>query len=206
MPARPGNNRLDTLKNLIEQPGVGLMFLIPGSKTSCASMAPRASRATPSSWPASSSEARHRSRCWSSRSGRRSFTAARRFAVHGCGIRPRASIAARIERRSRLARSAVARGRTSGHRRGTGIIGAQDALLSTSRRGVRAGMSLLLQIDRGEWRPRRHHTGSCVIVTSARLGGLATTLACLCLPSPPADQTRRLYGYRSVYERVVLDV
>jgi uncharacterized protein len=30
IPDRPGNNRLDTLKNLVEQPGAGLMFLIPG--------------------------------------------------------------------------------------------------------------------------------------------------------------------------------
>lgn len=30
IPDRPGNNRLDTLKNLVDQPGVGLMFMIPG--------------------------------------------------------------------------------------------------------------------------------------------------------------------------------
>src|SRR4029079_2738993 len=28
---RPGNNRLDTLKNLLENPEVALIFLIPGS-------------------------------------------------------------------------------------------------------------------------------------------------------------------------------
>jgi PPOX class probable FMN-dependent enzyme len=30
MPDRPGNNRLDTLINIIERPGVGLAFFIPG--------------------------------------------------------------------------------------------------------------------------------------------------------------------------------
>jgi PPOX class probable FMN-dependent enzyme len=30
MPDRPGNNRLDTLSNVMERPGVGLLFFIPG--------------------------------------------------------------------------------------------------------------------------------------------------------------------------------
>jgi len=30
LPDRPGNNRLDSLSNLIRNPGVGLLFLIPG--------------------------------------------------------------------------------------------------------------------------------------------------------------------------------
>lgn len=30
LPDRPGNNRLDSLSNLLQQPGVGLIFLIPG--------------------------------------------------------------------------------------------------------------------------------------------------------------------------------
>ncbi|WP_341992506.1 pyridoxamine 5'-phosphate oxidase family protein [Azorhizobium sp. AG788] len=30
LPDRPGNNRLDSLTNLLENPGVGLLFLIPG--------------------------------------------------------------------------------------------------------------------------------------------------------------------------------
>ena len=30
IPDRPGNNRLDTLENLIDEPAVGLLFLIPG--------------------------------------------------------------------------------------------------------------------------------------------------------------------------------
>lgn len=30
LPDRPGNNRLDSLSNVLEQPGVGLIFLIPG--------------------------------------------------------------------------------------------------------------------------------------------------------------------------------
>ncbi len=30
LPDRPGNNRLDSLSNLLENPGVGLIFLIPG--------------------------------------------------------------------------------------------------------------------------------------------------------------------------------
>lgn len=30
LPDRPGNNRLDSLTNLLENPGVGLIFLIPG--------------------------------------------------------------------------------------------------------------------------------------------------------------------------------
>ena len=30
IPDRPGNNRLDTLSNIIENPHIGLLFLIPG--------------------------------------------------------------------------------------------------------------------------------------------------------------------------------
>ena len=30
IPDRPGNNRLDTLENLIDEPAIGLLFLIPG--------------------------------------------------------------------------------------------------------------------------------------------------------------------------------
>ena len=30
IPDRPGNNRLDTLSNIIENPNIGLMFLLPG--------------------------------------------------------------------------------------------------------------------------------------------------------------------------------
>ena len=30
IPDRPGNNRLDTLTNILEHPGIGLIFLIPG--------------------------------------------------------------------------------------------------------------------------------------------------------------------------------
>jgi len=32
IPDWPGNNRLDTLENIIEDPGIGLLFLIPGVK------------------------------------------------------------------------------------------------------------------------------------------------------------------------------
>jgi uncharacterized protein len=30
IPDRPGNNRLDSLSNIVERPGVGLLFLVPG--------------------------------------------------------------------------------------------------------------------------------------------------------------------------------
>ena len=30
LPDRPGNNRLDSLMNILERPGVGLLFLVPG--------------------------------------------------------------------------------------------------------------------------------------------------------------------------------
>jgi PPOX class probable FMN-dependent enzyme len=30
IPDRPGNNRLDSLQNILENPGVGLLFLVPG--------------------------------------------------------------------------------------------------------------------------------------------------------------------------------
>jgi len=30
IPDRPGNNRIDTLSNLVDNPGIGLLFLIPG--------------------------------------------------------------------------------------------------------------------------------------------------------------------------------
>lgn len=32
IPDRPGNNRLDTLTNIIERPEVGLLFLVPGAR------------------------------------------------------------------------------------------------------------------------------------------------------------------------------
>lgn len=32
LPDRPGNNRLDSLMNLLEQPGIGLLLLVPGFK------------------------------------------------------------------------------------------------------------------------------------------------------------------------------
>ena len=30
IPDRPGNNRLDTMTNIVENPNVGLLFIIPG--------------------------------------------------------------------------------------------------------------------------------------------------------------------------------
>ncbi|MCY4088177.1 MAG: pyridoxamine 5'-phosphate oxidase family protein [Actinomycetia bacterium] len=30
LPGRPGNNQVDSLQNIVENPGVGLLFLVPG--------------------------------------------------------------------------------------------------------------------------------------------------------------------------------
>ena len=46
IPARPGNNRLDSMENILENPEVGLIFLIPASTRRCASTAPLKSAMT----------------------------------------------------------------------------------------------------------------------------------------------------------------
>jgi predicted pyridoxine 5'-phosphate oxidase superfamily flavin-nucleotide-binding protein len=46
IPDRLGNNRVDTLGNLVERPGIGVIFFVPASMKPCASMAARGSPPT----------------------------------------------------------------------------------------------------------------------------------------------------------------
>lgn len=48
LPDRPGNNRIDTLRNVLHDPRVSLLFIIPESVRRCESTAPRASASNPS--------------------------------------------------------------------------------------------------------------------------------------------------------------
>lgn len=53
LPDRPGNNRLDTLRNVLHDPRVSLLFVIPGiGERLCGSMARRLSALTRSCWKA----------------------------------------------------------------------------------------------------------------------------------------------------------
>ena len=44
MPDRRGNNRIDSLRNIVRDPRVALLFLIPGSGSTCASTVTRKCR------------------------------------------------------------------------------------------------------------------------------------------------------------------
>jgi predicted pyridoxine 5'-phosphate oxidase superfamily flavin-nucleotide-binding protein len=77
VPDRRGNNRIDTLRNILANPRVALLFLIPA--------VPR-SRSTRSSRRASWSTARRRARCWSCRSRACSTSVRRRSCARSCGM------------------------------------------------------------------------------------------------------------------------
>jgi uncharacterized protein len=92
IPDRPGNNRLDTLSNILANPGVGILFMVPGFDdtlringrrsfppipTFCAAW-----RSTTASRPSPSSSPWPRSSC----------TAPRPSAARGCGTRRRGRI------------------------------------------------------------------------------------------------------------------
>jgi predicted pyridoxine 5'-phosphate oxidase superfamily flavin-nucleotide-binding protein len=51
IPDRPGNNRLDTMSNIVADAEVGLLFFIPGIDETLRKTARRGSRMTRSSWP-----------------------------------------------------------------------------------------------------------------------------------------------------------
>jgi predicted pyridoxine 5'-phosphate oxidase superfamily flavin-nucleotide-binding protein len=78
LPDRRGNNRVDTLLNVAENPRLGLLFMIPGCARRCASTAARASAPNPRCLPGCRRRASCRPRRSSSRSRRCSSTAARR--------------------------------------------------------------------------------------------------------------------------------
>ncbi len=52
LPDRPGNNRIDTLRNVLQDPRVSLLFIIPGSARPCGSTAPQPSAPILSCWKA----------------------------------------------------------------------------------------------------------------------------------------------------------
>ena len=62
MPDRRGNNRVDSLRNIVRDPRVALLFLIPGVGTPCASTAARTSRIDPDLLASFGSRARRRVR------------------------------------------------------------------------------------------------------------------------------------------------
>jgi hypothetical protein len=61
IPDRPGNKRFDGMRNLLENPGIGLIFLVQGSEETLRSTAAPGSSATPNGWRAWPPRARPRS-------------------------------------------------------------------------------------------------------------------------------------------------
>ena len=61
LPDRLGNNRIDTLRNLVIDPRIALLFVVPRPARPCASTAGRRSRPMPSSSPLSRSRKAPRS-------------------------------------------------------------------------------------------------------------------------------------------------
>ncbi len=51
IPDRPGNNRLDTLENILVNPAVGVLFIIPGFDDTLRVNGQALLRATPIFWP-----------------------------------------------------------------------------------------------------------------------------------------------------------
>jgi uncharacterized protein len=65
IPDRPGNNRLDTLENLLENPAIGLLFVIPGiEEVLRVNGTARLSRTRPCSSPWRSAASRPSSPSW----------------------------------------------------------------------------------------------------------------------------------------------
>ena len=64
LPDRRGNNRIDSLRNIVENPAVGLIFLVPESTRPSGSTAGHGSAPIPRCWPASPWTARRRKPCW----------------------------------------------------------------------------------------------------------------------------------------------
>ena len=62
MPDRRGNNRVDSLRNIVRDPRIALLFLIPGSGARCVSTAARRSRPIRICWRHSRWTARRRAR------------------------------------------------------------------------------------------------------------------------------------------------
>ena len=87
VPDRRGNNRIDSLRNLVADPRVALLFLIPASARRCASWAAPQSRPIRSCARASPCRARRRAACSRSRSSRCSSNAPRRSCDPSSGIR-----------------------------------------------------------------------------------------------------------------------
>lgn len=64
LPDRRGNNRVDSLRNIVRDPRVSLMFLIPVQATRCGPTAVPISPSIPSCWLRSRSRARRRAASW----------------------------------------------------------------------------------------------------------------------------------------------
>jgi predicted pyridoxine 5'-phosphate oxidase superfamily flavin-nucleotide-binding protein len=62
LPDRRGNNRIDSLRNVVRDPRMALLFLVPASATPCASTAAPGSASSPTCSPPSPSRASRRAR------------------------------------------------------------------------------------------------------------------------------------------------
>ena len=128
IPDRRGNNRIDSLRNIISDPRVALLFLIRSAKP-FGSSAGRAFRPIRHLREASSSMTRRRGPSLSLRSSACSISAPRRSCARNCGTRRCMSTAGRCQARGRsslrsatarsAARSTIARSRSVSRRRCT---------------------------------------------------------------------------------------
>jgi predicted pyridoxine 5'-phosphate oxidase superfamily flavin-nucleotide-binding protein len=93
IPDRPGNNRLDTMSNIVADAEVGLLFFIPGIDEALRSTAQHGSAAIRSSLPPRRSKGANRGSSFWSRCGRPSSTAVKRSSAPASGWTTTASSA-----------------------------------------------------------------------------------------------------------------
>jgi len=113
MPDRRGNNRADSLKNIIRDPRVGLLFLVPGSGTTLRINGRAQIPRMPNSALPSSSTASRRAPSPSSQSTRSISNAPAPSCARNCGTPKGMSIRSRCRRRGRSWRSPAARTSTA---------------------------------------------------------------------------------------------
>ncbi|MEF2548721.1 pyridoxamine 5'-phosphate oxidase family protein [Aurantimonas sp. E1-2-R+4] len=95
IPDRPGNKRLDTYENLLANPIVGLLFLLPGMDETLRVNGTAEIRTDDELLDRCAYEASARSACFSSRRRRCISTAPRPSCGRGCGMRTNRSIGQR---------------------------------------------------------------------------------------------------------------
>jgi len=111
IPDRPGNKRIDSMRNIIENPRAGLLFLVPGMDETLRVNGRAFVTDDPELLGRLGSGARPRSPASSSRSRRSSSTAPARFGARSCGRRrpgPTARACRRSARSSPTRRSRMA--------------------------------------------------------------------------------------------------